>query len=154
MKKLFTLLFCAAMLCSCGGNKGGASGDSLQGTYSIDISDAGTLLESEFKIPTAMVSSVLSQADLTVEFQDSKAIIDCGSMAAMLIKTATSGKYSLPLTIDYKIENDSIVYLKPEDGSDYKEAGVITPAGDNFDKVIYKPKYKSLNATLELNRQK
>ncbi|MBO4372970.1 MAG: hypothetical protein J5826_08580 [Bacteroidales bacterium] len=152
MKKLYIFLTCAVMLCACG-NKGGVSEDSLQGTYSIDISDAGSLFESEFKIPTAMVSSLLTSADLTVEFKDSKATIDAGTMASMLIKTATSGKYSLPVSLDFKIENDSVLYLKQE-GQDFKEVGVVSKVGDNYDKLIYKPKYKSVNATLELIRQK
>lgn len=151
MKKLFIILTFAAMLCSCGGNKNGID-DTLQGTYSVDVSEAGTIFEKEFQIPAGMISTVLSAADLTVEFKDSKAIIDAGTMASMMIKTATSGKYSLPVSLDYKIENDSIIYLK-EEGKEFKEAGVITKAGDNYDKLIYKPKYKSVNATLELNRQ-
>lgn len=153
MKKLFTILCSAAILCSCGGNQGGASKDSLQGVYSVDISDAGSLFESEFQIPSAMISKVLSAADLTVEFKDSKAIVNAGTMASMMINNFTSGKYSLPVTLDYKIENDSIIFLKQE-GEDFKEVGIISQVGDNFDKVIYKPKYKSINATLELNRQK
>lgn len=139
------------MLCSCGGNKNSVD-DTLQGTYSIDVSEAGTIFEKEFQIPAGMISSVLAAADLTVEFKDQKAKIDAGTVAAMMIKTATSGKYSLPVSLDYKIENDSIIYLK-EEGKDFKEAGVITKAGDNFDKLIYKPKYKSVNAIIELNRQ-
>ena len=75
MKKLCIILTFAAMLCSCGGNKSGVD-DTLQGTYSIDVSDAGSLFEKEFQIPAGMISSVLSAADLTVEFKDSKAIID------------------------------------------------------------------------------
>ena len=153
MKKLFTILCSAAILCSCGGNQGGASNDSLQGVYSVDISNAESLFENEFQIPTAMISSLLSLVDLTVEFKDSKAIIDAGTMASTVIKTATAGKYALPVTLDYKIENDSVIYLK-EEGEDFKEAGVVSPVGDNFDKVIYKPKFKSVNAALELNRQK
>ena len=153
MKKLFTILCSAAILCSCGGNQGGVSNDSLQGVYSVDISNAESLFENEFQIPTAMISSLLSQVDLTVEFKDSKAIIDAGTMASTVIKTATAGKYALPVTLDYKIENDSVIYLK-EEGEDFKEAGVVSPVGDNFDKVIYKPKFKSVNAALELNRQK
>lgn len=152
MKKLYIILTCAVMLCACG-NKGGVSEDSLQGTYSIDISDAGNLFESEFKIPSGMISSVLSTADLTVEFKDSKAIVDAGTVASMMIKTATSGKYSLPVSLDYKIENDSILFLKQE-GQDFKEVGVVSKVGDSYDKIIYKPKYKTINATLELNRQK
>ena len=152
MKKLYIILTCAVMLCACG-NKGGVSEDSLQGTYSIDISDAGNLFESEFKIPSGMISSVLSTADLTVEFKDSTAIVDAGTVASMMIKTATSGKYSLPVSLDYKIENESILFLKQE-GQDFKEVGVISKAGDSYDKIIYKPKYKTINATLELNRQK
>ncbi len=153
MKKLFTILCSAAMLCSCGGNQGGASNDSLEGVYSVDISNAESLFENEFQIPTAMISSLLSQVDLTVEFKDSKATIDAGTMASTVIKTATAGKYSLPVSLDYKIENDSVLYIKQE-GEDFKEAGIVTRVGDNFDKVIYKTKFKSVSGTLELNRQK
>ena len=100
-----------------------------------------------------MISTILSQLDLTVEFADQKAKLDAGTTVSMLLKSVTNGKYTLPVTLDYKIENDSVIYLK-EEGEDFKEAGVFSPVGDNFDKVIYKPKFKSVNAALELNRQK
>lgn len=157
MKKLSTIILGVAMLvCSCGGNKGGVSNDSLQGKYTVDISNAGAIIENEFKaeqIPTAMLSSLLSQLDLTVEFKDQKATIDAGTTVTMLLKTITQGKYNFPMTMDYKIEKDSILYLKPEDGN-FKEAGIITKVDDKYNRVLYKPKYKSTNVTIELKREK
>ena len=158
MKKLFTILTCAAMfLCSCGGNKdgNGSSNDSLKGKYTIDVSNAGALFESEFKsqnIPSSMLSMIVSQLDLTVEFDGQKATVDAGTTVSMLIKSATNGEYSFPMELEYKLENDSILYLKDDD--EFEKAGTIIPASQgNYDKVIYRPKYKGSSVDIELQRQ-
>ena len=158
MKKLYSIILAALLLvCACSSNKGGgSSNDSLQGEYSIDISNAGSIFENEFKaenIPSAMISSILSQLDLTVEFADNKAKLDAGTTVSMLLKTVTNGKYSLPITMDYKIENDTVLYLKQE-GEDFKVAGTIKKDGDTYDKVLFKPKYKQTDVALSLQRNK
>ena len=158
MKKLFTILTCAAMLlCSCGGKDGkSSSNDSLKGKYSIDVSNAGAIFESEFKsqnIPSSMMSMIVSQLDLTVEFDGQKATVDAGTTVSMLIKSATNGEYSFPMELEYKIENDSILLIKDED-DDFEKVGTIVPASEgSFDKVIYRPKYKGSTVDIELTRQ-
>ncbi|MBR4440056.1 MAG: hypothetical protein IKS00_00780 [Bacteroidales bacterium] len=156
MKKLYPIILAAVLfVCACSSNKGGSSSnDSLQGVYSIDISNAGSIFESEFKaqeIPSTMISTILSQLDLTVEFADKKAKLDAGTTVSMLLKTVTNGKYTLPVTMEYKIENDSVIYLKQE-GEDFKQAGIIKKDGDTYDKVLFKPKYKQTEVTISLQR--
>lgn len=98
-----------------------------------------------------MISTILSQLDLTVEFADKKAKLDAGTTVSMLLKTVTNGKYTLPVTMEYKIENDSVIYLKQE-GEDFKQAGIIKKDGDTYDKVLFKPKYKQTEVTISLQR--
>ena len=40
----------------------------------------------------------------------------------------------MPMALDYKIENDSILFLKAE-GKDFQEAGVLKKVGGSYDNL-------------------
>ena len=82
MKKIVALMMFAALLafgaCKIGG-KDAIDKDGLQGRYEVDMSALSGELESALKnenIPGALLKMMLSQLDLTVQFESEKAIFD------------------------------------------------------------------------------
>jgi hypothetical protein len=77
---------------------------------------------------------LLSNLEVTVQFETEKAIFDASGAVAELLKQFSDGEVSLslPMAVEYKIENDSILYLKPE-GKEFEEAGVLKKLGDSYD---------------------
>ena len=160
MKKYLTFLSCAALLAflSCGGGKNSVDKDALQGKYEVDLSGMTDMLEKEIadkgQLPATMVSMMLSQLDLTVQFESEKAVVDASAVAAGLVKGLSQNKYSLPVSLDYKIEDDSVLYLKPE-SRDFENAGVIKKMGDGYDYLKFVPKTpKGERVELTLRRVK
>lgn len=137
MKKIFTLFALAAMviLSACGGGKDAISKDGLQGRYQLEI---GSLLEDVMAerggndLSSSFASMLFSQLEVTVQFETEKAIFDASGAASEILKNYTNGKVSLPMAVEYKIENDSILYLKPE-GKEFEDVGVLKKLGDSYD---------------------
>ena len=159
MKKIVALMMFAALLafgaCKIGG-KDAIDKDGLQGRYEVDMSALSDQLESALKnenIPGALLKMMLSQLDLTVQFESEKAILDASKTAATAIKTLSKNEYSLPLAIDYKIENDSVLYLKRE-GKGFEEVGVIKKIGDTYDYLKFITKKGDKRTEVDLKKIK
>ncbi|MBR6278445.1 MAG: hypothetical protein IKR41_06780 [Bacteroidales bacterium] len=138
MKRLFTILISALIFVVSACSNGGSSvKEELQGRYEIDMSPLTSLMEDEMKaknsISSDMFSSMLfSQLDLTVQFEKEKAILDASAIASELIKQFSKGKVTLPYSADYKIENDTALYMRAE-GSDFNYIGSLKRLGDSYD---------------------
>ena len=144
MKKILTTLAIAALLildaCS-GSSNGPIDKDSLQGRYELDLSsmlnEAKAAYEAyggEGDMGAAFAQMFLSQLQITVQFEDDKAIVDASGAVAELLKQFSDGEVSLslPMAVEYKIENDSVLYFKQE-GKEFEEVGVLKKLGDSYD---------------------
>lgn len=139
MKKIFTLFALAAMviLSACGGGKDAINKDGLQGRYQLEV---GSLLKDVMAekggndLSSSFASMFLSQLEVTVQFETEKAIFDASGAVAELLKQFSDGEVSLslPMAVEYKIENDSVLYLKQE-GKEFEEVGVLKKLGDSYD---------------------
>jgi hypothetical protein len=67
-----------------------------------------------------------------VQFESETAIVDASGAVMQMIKSMANTDVSLPMALGYKIENDSVLYLKQE-GKDFEEAGVLKKLGDSYD---------------------
>ena len=138
MKRILTVLTFAALfiLAACSGSKGPINKDSLQGRYQLDLSsvlqEAMAAKGGEEDMGSAFASMFLSQLEVTVQFESENAIVDASGAAIDLIKGLGGGDVKLPITMGYKIENDSVLYLKQE-GKDFEKAGVLSKVGDGYD---------------------
>ena len=142
MKKIFTTLALAAMviLSACGGGgKDTVNKDGLQGRYQLDLSsmlnEAKAAYEAyggEGDMASGIASMLLSNLDVTVQFESETAIVDASGAVMQMIKSMANTDVSLPMALGYKIENDSVLYLKQE-GKDFEEAGVLKKIGDSYD---------------------
>lgn len=139
MKKILTTFTLAALLIlsACGGKKNAVDADGLQGRYSLDISSAiQAAMENDksgkFDMASGFASMLLSQLEVTVQFESETAIVDASGIAGEMLKGLADGKVSMPKALGYKIENDSVLYLK-EEGKEFEEAGVLKKLGDSYD---------------------
>jgi hypothetical protein len=139
MKRILTVLTFAALfiLAACSGSSNGPiNKDSLQGCYELDLSpilkDAMAAKGGEEDMGAAFAQMFLSKLEITVQFEADKAIVDVSGDAMDFIKGMAGSEVELPMTMEYKIENDSVLYLKQE-GKDFEEVGVLKKLGDSYD---------------------
>ena len=138
MKKIFTSLALAAMviLSACGGGKDAVNKEGLQGRYQIDLAPAlQEIMEQSGNgndMASGLASMLFSNLDVTVQFESETAIVDASGAVIQMIKSMANTDVSLPMALGYKIENDSVLYLKQE-GKDFEEAGVLKKLGDSYD---------------------
>lgn len=139
MKKIFTSLALLAMviLSACGGGgKDTVNKDGLQGRYQIDLAPAlQEIMEQSGNgndMASGFASMLFSNLDVTVQFESETAIVDASGAVIQMLKSMANTDVSLPMALGYKIENDSVLYLKQE-GKDFEEAGVLKKLGDSYD---------------------
>ena len=160
MKKFFTIMTLAALavLSACsGGGKDAVSKDGLQGRYEIDLSgmtdEFEALLQGENNMSGTLLKMMLSQLDLTVQFDSDKATFDASAAASTLVNTLSKGDLTLPTSVDYKIERDSVIYFKRE-GKEFEEAGVLKKMGDSYDNLKFISNRKGKRAEINLKKVK
>ena len=138
MKKIFTSLALLAMviLSACGGGKDAVNKEGLQGRYQIDLAPAlQEIMEQSGNgndMASGLASMLFSNLDVTVQIESETAIVDASGAVMQMIKSMANTDVSLPMALGYKIENDSVLYLKQE-GKDFEEAGVLKKLGDSYD---------------------
>ena len=156
MKRISEIVFCALLLviCACGGGK--TSKDDLKGRYEIDLSSASDAVEKELSKKNfaggGMLSMLMSQLDLTVQFEEGKAVFDASAIVSEIVKQFSDKKVELPMALDYKIENDSL-YLQYEDKG-FKAVGKISKIGDSYDYLKLSSNYKGDDLEVKLKRIK
>jgi len=160
MKKIFLFLVslsCLYVFSGCNSSsKDSLSTDALKGRYQVDVSSLAEVLQNEIKglnIPSAALSLVLSNIDVTIQFEGEKAIIDASSTAAEMLQGLTKNAFTLPMAVGYKIEKDSILFLQSENSS-MKEVGVLKKVGDSYDYLTFIPKDKTKQVEVPLRRIK
>ncbi len=155
MKKNSTLfIFIAVLLFGACSNSGNSFSDSLSGKYHVDLSQAKDIIEDELKvekIPSQMLSLVLGQLNLTAEFEGNSLEVNTSESVANLLGSFT--KYSLPMRFEYKIESDSLIYIK-EDGGEFKKVGTLKKNGDSYDNLKFVPNSNKFNVEVVLQRDK
>jgi hypothetical protein len=58
--------------------------------------------------------------------------VDASGVVGEIIKSVSDCKVSMPMALGYKIENDSVLYIKPE-GKEFEAVGVLKKLGDSYD---------------------
>ena len=134
MKKFFTTLTLAAMviLSACSGGNNTVNKNELQGRYQIDLAPVLKDIMEQSGNSIDIPAGFASMLDVTVQFETEKAIVDASGVAIQLFKSMTGDEWTLPMALGYKIENDSVLYLKQE-GKDFEEVGVLKKIGDGYD---------------------
>lgn len=135
MKRFFIILIVGLIMIACTStNKQAFNSKKLKGRYDVDFSALLTDLkdseENEFAI--AFAAMFLSSMEMTMQFEDTKLILDASGAAMNLVKALANDKVEMPVALDYKIVNDSILYTRVE-GNDFSEFGVLRKIGESYD---------------------
>ena len=140
MKKLFIFLCVGLMMTACIGKKNqsheAGEGNQLQGLYEVDLS---SLLEDEDEemdgFSKAIASALLAQVKLSFEFKDNQLTINASGLARGLLDFIEESD-KMPVTVDYRLEQDSILFTRQDDG-EWREAGVIRALPDSKEDLLW-----------------
>ena len=136
MKKLLSIFVVSCLLAmSCNNNKQTINSKDLQGRYEIDFSEALSQFtdEEENGFAVAFAAMLLSQMELTMQFDGDKLIIDGSDAVSSLINAFADEDERMPYVIDYKIVNDSVLCTRENANVEFQEIGVLRKMSESFD---------------------
>lgn len=136
MKKLLSVfVVCCLLAMSCNNNKQTINSKDLQGRYEIDFSEALSQFtdEEENGFAVAFAAMLLSQMELTMQFDGDKLIIDGSDAVSSLINAFADEDERMPYVIDYKIVNDSVLCTRENANVEFQEIGVLRKMSESFD---------------------
>ena len=135
MKRYLVIFFAGLIMFACAtSNKQIIRTKDLKGRYDVDVSSFLAALDDddEDKFVAALASLFLSNIDMTLQFEETKLIFDVSGALVNFANTLAKDGIEMPVVMDYKIVNDSVLYTKPESG-DFKEIGVLRKVGNTYD---------------------
>ena len=136
MKKLLSVfVVCCLLAMSCNNNKQTINSKDLQGRYEIDFSEALAQFtdEEENGFAVAFAAMLLSQMELTMQFDGDRLIIDGSDAVSGLINAFAEEGEGMPYALDYKIVNDSVLCTRENANQEFNEVGVLRKMGESFD---------------------
>ena len=136
MKKLLSVfVVCCILAMSCNNNKQTINSKDLQGRYEIDFSEALAQFtdDEDNGFAVAFAAILLSQMELTMQFDGDKLIIDGSDAVSSLINAFADEDERMPYVIDYKIVNDSVLCTRENANAEFQEIGVLRKVSESFD---------------------
>ena len=88
-------------------------------------------IEEDDPFTQAFAAMLLSQLELTMQFDGNKLIFDASETVRALVNVLSESE-QMPLVVEYKIENDSLLFTS-ENGIDWSEAGVLRKLAESYD---------------------
>ena len=151
MKKILVLVCAAAMMVACTTSKQSINSKDLEGKYEIDFSSVlKENTQDEEALAAALTLIMLSQMQMTMQFDGGKLIIDATGAARNLINAFGGDDTHMPVIMDYQIKQDSVLYTRS--GSDeFQPVAVLRKVGDSYD---YLQLVKDGDAVLTMRRLK
>lgn len=135
MKRLFLILVAGMTLIACtSSDKNAINSKELQGRYDVDFSALLSELNNGDKdeFATALAAMFLSSMEMTMQFEESKLILNASGAAVSLVNAFSNDGLEMPVAVDYKIVNDSLLYTSA-DGKKFQEVGIIRKVSDSYD---------------------
>ena len=140
MKKLFILLAASILCFACTNtntDKQAICSTDLKGRYEVDMSALIACInedrDEKDRLKPAVAAMIISSTEMTMQFEDTKLIIDASGAAITIANAFTEKGTGLPLVVEYKIVNDSVLYSKGAEKKDFKKVGVLRKLGDSYD---------------------
>lgn len=131
MKKFVIFFAIAMMVIACTTNPHAVNSSKLQGRYDVDFSPVLKSIEEDDPFTQAFAAMLLSQLELTMQFDGNKLIFDASETVRALVNVLSESE-QMPLVVEYKIENDSLLFTS-ENGIDWSEAGVLRKLAESYD---------------------
>ena len=135
MKKILLFLTIAVIgLSACTKNPKAINSKELQGKYELDIASlVGNELDGEDEMTKAFASFLLSQMHVTFQFQGDLLILDASESLRAVLEAFSEDDFSMPLLLDYRITNDSILTTREQGKEEWKDTGVLRKIADSYD---------------------
>lgn len=149
MNMNFKYLFGGIVLCflltACA--NGGKTIDSkkLSGKYEVDfqpmldvtadeVETANDTERMALAVGKGFASTLLETIDLKLNFyEDGQGVIEANSLAMIVLSDYADSDIGKINHFKYKIKNDSLLYMQPNNETDYSRIGVIRKIADNYD---------------------
>lgn len=136
MKHLLCVLSLTLLFTTCTSNPKAINSKDLKGKYEADFSSLlSPTEEEEDDFATIFAAMLLSSMQMTMQFEDTKLILDASEGARELINLASSDVV-MPIAVDYTIKNDSLLYIRTEN-NDFQQVGILRKMRDSYDYLKY-----------------
>lgn len=128
------ILVLSQMLFSCTNftkDKNAIDSDDMKGKYELDLIP---LIASLVKDDGALVGLALSSIKANVSFyENNKGVLELNSKIVALSSIFSDKPIDKIHQFDYKIEDDSVFYLKTNEKEGFKQRAIVRKLGDNYD---------------------
>ena len=132
--KTTSIIIIAASLFSCNNlrkDKNAIDSDKIIGKYEVDLSPLAANFTEE---DNPLVRLALSSFRVHVSFYDNnKGVLELNGKAIDLASIIIKEPIEKLHEFNYKIEDDSVFYLKFKEHEEYKKRAIIRKLGDNYD---------------------
>ena len=132
--KTTSIIIIAASILSCNNfkrDKNAIDSDKIIGKYEVDLSP---LAANFIKDDSPLVRLALSSFAVNVSFYDNdKGVLELKGKAVDLASIFIDKPIEKLHEFNYKIEDDSVFYLKFKEHEGYKKRAVVRKLGDNYD---------------------
>lgn len=140
---------------ACTSKKQSFSENDIQGKYDIDFSTYLSELNMESEedsLGIAFAAILLSQMEMTMQFDGDKLIIDGASIVKNLVNVFGDTDVQMPMSVAYEIRNDSVLYIKYEE-NDFEKYGILRKIDDSYDNLQLVVEEDGEKTFLTLRRQ-
>ncbi|MCM1034075.1 MAG: hypothetical protein NC038_01330 [Paludibacter sp.] len=133
LKSVFCIICAGILLAACSSNKQTIRSKQLQGKYEVDFSELIKHITNETDdFATSLAAWFISSMQMTMQFDENRLIIDAAGATRTLFNLLDNDSITMPISVDYKIKNDSVLYTRFDNG-DYKSMGTLRRLGNNYD---------------------
>ncbi|MBS7377028.1 MAG: hypothetical protein KIG42_03415 [Paludibacteraceae bacterium] len=150
------MYICAGLLLiACTSKKQSFSENDIQGKYDIDFSTYLSELNMESEedsLGIAFAAILLSQMEMTMQFDGDKLIIDGAPIMKNLVNVFGDTDVQMPMSVAYEIRNDSVLYIKYEE-NDFEKYGILRKIDDSYDNLQLVVEEDGEKTFLTLRRQ-
>ena len=141
MRKLLFLFAATLMLVACAKSPKAIDRKQLQGKYEVDLSGlVANELDGEDDAVKAMAMYMLAQMHMTMEFQENNLVLDASDALRGIISAFSDDSNTMPIVVEYKIDNDSVLFTRNTDG-EWRETGVLRKPTDTYEYLQWVPQH-------------
>lgn len=125
-------------------NKQAINSKDLVGKYEVDLNSVLNNWEedcdsTEVGVALGAFAMLLFNSQITMQFEEQKLLIDGTGTFFRLMWAFEEETDELPIVLDYKIKQDSLLYTRSHSEEAFQKVGVLRKMSDSYDYLQYKP---------------
>ncbi|GAA4826863.1 hypothetical protein [Algivirga pacifica] len=134
----------------------------VNGTYNVDLSDAVDKLIEQQQGSTeqqvlakSFIKIMIASIEVNVHFlEGDKCAMELDKNLVQMLEILSKDSIPLQITLDYKVEKDSILLLKPEKQETFEEVGSVTMIKGTPEDLLIRIDKNGYQFDLKLNKVK